>query len=355
MENIQVLSEASKRGHEQVAYFNFPEVGLKAIVGIHSTALGPALGGCRMRLYQSESQALDDVMRLSEGMSYKNSVAGLNIGGGKSCIIADPAMSEGRQQLFEKFAECLNRLNGHYITAEDMGTSVSDIMWMKKITNFVAGVSREQGGAGDPSPWTALGVFLSMKAACKLNYNSEDLTGKKVTVQGVGHVGRYLVEHLVKAGANVTVSDTNAKLVESCVKDFGVEAVNADAIYDVPCDIYAPCAIGQTVNPQTLNRLSCKIIAGAANNQLIDSSVYSTINSKGMMYCPDFVINAGGVISCAGELEKGGWTEKWVSDKVHAIYSTTLNIMTRSKEQNKFPEVVALEVANERIQKAKKK
>lgn len=347
-----VLDESEKRGHEQVVHFYYPRVGLKAIVGIHSTVLGPALGGCRMRLYTDESQALDDCLRLSEGMTYKNSIAGLALGGGKAVLIVDPKIVNGRKELFQQFGECLNHLNGRYITAEDMGTSVSDVMVMREITKFAAGFDQAQGGAGDPSPWTAWGTYVGMQAACERRYGSKDLKGKKIALQGVGHVGMYLLEHLVKAGAKVTVTDTSDEALHNAKTKFGAEVVDLDKIYDVDAEIFSPNAIGQTVNADTLKRLRCEIIAGAANNQLPDSSVYKTIEDRKMVYCPDFVINAGGVISVGGEYIPGGWNKKWVQDKVDNIYNTIHQVLDESEKRKRFPEVVAVELAKERIKKA---
>ena len=353
--DIKVLAEAGRRGHEQVVFFNYPEFGLKAIIGIHNTELGPALGGCRMRLYEDESQAVDDVLRLSEGMTYKSSIAGLDLGGGKSCIIADPKLKEGREELFLKFGECMESLNGRYITAEDMGTSVNDIMIMRKNTKWAAGFAKAEGGSGDPSPWTALGVYQSIIAACERRFDSQDMNQRHVTVQGVGHVGMYLLELLKEAGARVTVCDTNEESLERARKECGAEVVSIDEIYDVECDVYAPCAIGQTVNPKTLPRLKCDIIAGAANNVLSDPSVYTSIEEKGILYCPDFVINSGGVISVGAEYIEGGWNEEWVTEKVKAIYHTCHRVLDESEKRKKFPETVSIELARERIRDAKEK
>jgi leucine dehydrogenase len=346
----EVFTEAAKRGHEQIAFFNYPEVGLKAIIAVHSSVLGPGLGGCRMRPYATEGEALEDVMRLSEGMTYKNAIAGLDLGGGKACIIADPRMIEGREQLFKQFGHCINALAGRYISAEDMGTTVADVMAMKQVCKYVAGTDLAQGGAGDPSPWTARGIFHGINAACEFRYGSRDLVGKRVALQGVGHVGMYLLEMLTKAGAIVTIADTVLATVESACQRFGVTAVAPDAIYDVPADIYAPCAIGQTVRAETLARLSCEIIAGGANNQLSDASVHQLIEKKGILYCPDFVINAGGVINVGAEHVPGGWKEPWVRAKVDAIYETTKRVLAESKKRAKFPEVVAMEIASEIIE-----
>lgn len=346
---LQVFQGVDQRGHEQVVYFNYPEVGLKAIVAIHNSVRGPALGGCRMRLYADEAQALEDALRLSEGMTYKNALAELPIGGGKSVMIADPQMKEGREKLFEQFGRCLNYLAGRYITAEDMGTSVQDVASMRKHSKYAAGFSREEGGGGDPSPWTARGVFAGIQAAAEVRYGTKDLTGKVIALQGVGHVGMFLLEHLTKAGAKCVVADTRADLVREAAERFGAEVVQPGAIYDVKSQIFSPNAIGQTVNHETLARLSCDIIAGGANNQLTDSSVYQVIEKKGMIYCPDFVINAGGVCSVAAEYNDGGWKEAWVAGKADNIGNTVRKVLSESKAQGLFPEVVAIKMAKELI------
>jgi len=226
---------------------------------------------------------------------------------------------------------------------------------MRETTKFAAGFAQEQGGGGDPSPWTALGCLGGIQASAEKAFGSKDLKGRKIALQGVGHVGMYLLEHLRKAGAEVTVSDTVDALVQRAVTQFGAKTVSIDQIYDVDCDIYAPCAAGQTVNPDTLKRLKCKIIAGAANNQLLDPSVYETITKKGIIYAPDFVINAGGVISVGAEYNKGGWAKSWVEGKVNNIGSTVLKVLVESEKRSKFPEVVAIELARERVQAMREK
>ena len=353
--DIKLFKEAEKRGHEQVVYFNYPKVGLKAIIGIHNTALGPALGGCRMRLYTDESQALDDVLRLSEGMTYKSALAGLALGGGKACLICDPQMKVGRRELFLQLGQCLNDLGGRYITAEDMGTSVEDVMTMREVTDFAAGFAQSQGGSGDPSPWTARGVFNSMIAGVERAFKTKDLKGKRVALQGVGHVGLFLLKELKDVGAKVTVCDTNKAALEQARNEFGADVVDTDKIYDVDCDVYAPCAIGQTVTPETLARLKCKVICGGANNQLVDSGCYSIIEKKGILYCPDFVINSGGVISVGAERNPGGWNVQWVTEKVKAIYDTIHKVLDEAERRGKFPEVVAVELAKERVNAAAEK
>jgi leucine dehydrogenase len=353
--DIKLLSEIERRGHEQVVVFNYPRVGLKAIVAIHNTVLGPALGGCRMRLYTDEASALDDALRLAEGMTYKSALAGLDLGGGKSCLIVDPAIKEGRRELFLQFAKCLNDLGGRYITAEDMGTSVEDIMVLREVTKFAAGYSRDKGGSGDPSPWTALGTFSGIRAACERRFGTADLKGRHITVQGVGHVGMYLLKHLHEAGAKITVCDTVESRLEEARSKYGAEVVGLDAIYDVKCDVYSPSAIGQTVNRDTLPRLKCAIIGGAANNQLSDASMYEAITQRGITYCPDFAINAGGIISVSAEYIPGGWTEKWVTEKSTNIYNTIHKILEESEKRKRFTELVALDLAKDRIRQAEEK
>ncbi len=349
-----VLAEIEARGHEQVVFFNYPEVGLRAIVAIHNTVLGPSLGGCRMRLYPSEESAIEDVMRLSEGMTYKSALAGLPLGGGKACIIADPKMTTGREALFKKFGECINSVSGRYITAEDMGTSVADMMYVKQTSKFVAGTDPRRGGAGDPSPWTAKGVFVAMQAAAERVFQTgRSLKGKRVSVQGIGNVGMHLLEHLAQDGAILTVCDPNAGALKEAASKYGAQVVATDAIYDVPSDIFAPCAIGQTINEHTLPRLTCKVIAGAANNQLSDSSVYSSITQRGILYCPDFVINSGGVICVCAEVTGQSDNTHWIKSKIEGIYDTTARVLDESARRGKFTEAVAVELAKEIIQAAK--
>lgn len=351
-----VLDQCTARGHEQVSYFNYPAVGLRAIVAIHDTTLGPALGGCRMRLYDNESDALEDVLRLSEGMTYKSALADLPLGGGKSCLLIDPRMVEGRRELFFKFGECLNALAGRYITAEDMGTSVSDMMWIREVSEFVVGTDRSAGGAGDPSPWTALGVYNAMRAGIEVAFpHAPSLTGKRVSVQGVGHVGMYLVEHLHKAGAVVTISDTQEQNIRRAQEAFGVSVVEPDEIYSVPADVFAPCAIGQTVNSSTLEVMSCKLIAGAANNQLSSASVYDILKEKGVLYCPDFAINSGGVICVCSEAIKDLQSQSWLEEKVAGIFATTAMILQTAYASGRSTEEVAIEIAKDKIEKHKRR
>lgn len=355
MMNIDLLKEAQKRGHEQVTFFNYPQVGLRAVVGIHNTALGPALGGCRLRLYEDETNAVDDALRLSEGMTYKSALAGLDLGGGKAVIIVDPAIKEGRRELFLQFGRCLNALAGRYITAEDMGSSVEDMMVLREVTNYAAGYPQSEGGSGDPSPWTARGVFYSIQAVCERQYGTKDLKDRHVAIQGAGHVGMILLELLKEAGAKVTITDTESSVLELAKGKYEAEVVDIDKIYDVDCDVYAPCAVGQTVNVDTIPRLKCDMIIGAANNILSDSSVYPLLNEKGILYCPDFVVNAGGIISVGAEYIKDGWNESWVAGKTSDIAKTIIRVLDESKRTGEFTEVVAVKLAQQRVKEAEEK
>ena len=341
----QVFNKASERGHENICFFYDEDSGLKAIVAIHSTVLGPALGGCRIRDYKTEEEALEDVMRLAEGMTYKNSIAGLDLGGGKACIISPNNIEEGRDKLFRKFGEYLDGLSGRYITAEDMGTRVSDMTYVREKTNCVVGFPIEEGGSGDPSPWTALGVYKSVETIKK----RLGLDNLSVAIQGVGKVGYYLAKHLVENGAKVYATDTSDKNLEKAKNDLGVEVVGLSEIYDVDCNIFSPCAVGQTVNKNTVPRLKVKAIVGAANNQISEPEINQMLREKGIIYCPDFVINSGGVISVGAELNEGGWKEEWVRNKIDEISPTLEGILDTADKEQKPAEEVAINKAKERI------
>lgn len=354
MDKPGTLDRMTERGHEQVVFLNFPEVGLRAIVAIHNTVLGPSLGGVRLRAYDSEAEALEDVLRLSEAMTYKSAMAGLPLGGGKSCVIIDPRFTRQREELFLKLGECVESLSGRYIAAEDMGTSPRDISVMRRVTASVGGHPSEEGGSGDPSPWTARGVFQGIRAACAHRYGDSSLKGRRVLVEGVGNVGSYLVEHLLAAGAMCSICDTDLGSIARVKDRFPtVEVVDLPGAYDTPCDIFAPCAIGQTVNPSSLGRLSCDIIAGGANNQLSGAEVYPILAERGFLYCPDFIINAGGVTSIAGEFIAGGWQASWVEQKVDGIYETVIEVLREADLRGNPTEVVAIAMAKERVQSAR--
>ena len=339
-----VIAQMQKMGHEQILFCNDKSTGLKAIIAVHNTILGPALGGTRMWSYSNELEALNDVLRLSKGMTYKNAISGLNLGGGKAVIIGN-SRKDKTEALFRRFGKFVNSLGGKYITAEDVGISPLDMNWVNMETNHVVGLP---GKSGDPSPLTALGVYMGMKACAKIKYGTDSLAGKKVAVQGVGHVGEYLVSHLVKENAIVTVTDIHDDVLKRISKEYGVNVVASDEIYDVEMDIYAPCALGSTINDENLDRLSCSIVAGAANNQLENEVIHGEeLLKRKIIYAPDYVINAGGVINCFSEVE--GLSSEWSVSKTKEIYNTIYNIVKRSKDEGKATYLIANKMAEERI------
>ena len=339
-----VISQMSLMGHEEILFCNDQATGLKAIIAVHNTVLGPALGGTRMWMYANEMEALKDVLRLSKGMTYKNSISGLNLGGGKAVIIGD-ARTMKSEALFRRFGRFVDSLAGNYITAEDVGISPSDMQWVNIETKHVAGLP---GKSGDPSPVTAYGVYMGIKACAKEQFGSDSLSGKTIAVQGVGHVGEYLVKHLTEENANVVITDIHEETLLRVSKQYGVKVVAPNEIYDVPMDIYAPCALGATINDDTLGRLKCSIIAGAANNQLQDEQKHGLeLMNRGIIYAPDYTSNAGGVINCFSEVE--GLSSEWAHVKAGEIYTTILNIIKRSKEGNIPTYQIANKMAEERI------
>jgi leucine dehydrogenase len=277
-------------------------------------------------------------------MTYKNSISGLNLGGGKAVIIGD-ARTMKSEALFRRFGKFVESLAGNYITAEDVGISPSDMNWVNMETNHVAGLP---GKSGDPSPVTAYGVYMGMKACAKVQFGSDSLEGKTIAVQGVGHVGEYLVKHLAAEKANVVITDIHEDTLKRVANEYGVKVVAPNEIYDVPMDIYAPCAMGATINDETLSRLTCSIISGAANNQLaIEEKHGLEVMNRGIIYAPDYTINAGGVINCFSEVE--GLSSEWAHTKAEEIYTTILNIIHRSKEANIPTYQIANKMAEERI------
>jgi len=342
------MEQMAEKEHEQVVFCHDKATGLKAIIAIHNTVLGPALGGTRMWPYATEAEALRDVLRLSRGMSYKAAISGLNLGGGKAVIIGDSRKLKN-EALMRRFGKFVNSLGGKYITAEDVGMSPKDMEYIHMETNHVVGIPIGLGGGGDPSPVTAYGVYMGMKASAKHRWGNDSLHGKGVAVQGAGHVGMYLVDYLVKEGANVTISDIyEDRIREVTGKHSSVKVVDPDSVYDIDMDIYAPCALGATVNDETLNRLKCSIIAGAANNQLATESVHGpAVRAKGMLYAPDFLINAGGLINCDSELE--GYNRERAFQKAENIYNTTLDIFKLSEEENITSNAAATRLAKQRI------
>ncbi|MCH2197885.1 MAG: leucine dehydrogenase [Flavobacteriales bacterium] len=333
--------------HEQVLFCQDQATGLKAIIAVHNTTLGPSLGGTRMWNYASEADALKDVLRLSRGMTYKSALAGLNLGGGKAVIIGD-SRTQKSEALFRRFGKFVNSLGGKYITAEDVGITTKDMEYVALETEHVAGLPEYMGGSGDPSPVTAYGVYMGMKAAAKQRWGSKSLEGKKVAVQGVGHVGAYLVEHLVSEKAIVTITDIHQPSIQKLVEKFGVSAVAPNEIYDVDMDIYAPCALGATVNDETLERLNCTIICGAANNQLANETRHGQIvRERGILYAPDYLVNAGGIINCYWEVI--GYNREAALSQTEEIYNTTLEIFKRSADLGIPSYQAANELAEARV------
>jgi leucine dehydrogenase len=347
-----VFGQLSFDNHEQIVFCNDKDTGLKAIIGIHNTVLGPALGGTRMWQYNNEWEALNDALRLSRGMTFKSAVAGLNLGGGKAVIIGD-AKTQKTPELMRRFGEFVHSLSGKYITAEDIGMETSDMDLVRDVTPYVTGISESRGGAGNPSPITAYGVFVGMKAAAKYKYGSDVLEDKRVIVQGIGHVGESLVEHLTNEGAKVIITDINQERLEEVKAKYGAEIYTGEDIYTLDADIYAPCALGATINDSTINKLNVDIIAGAANNQLENEAVHGKILSeKGIVYAPDFVINAGGIINVYAELEGYGKTE--IMRKTENIYNTTLEIIKNAEANNVTTHAASLAIAKSRIEARKK-
>ncbi|MDN5200715.1 Glu/Leu/Phe/Val dehydrogenase dimerization domain-containing protein [Fulvivirgaceae bacterium BMA10] len=347
-EEISVFEEISRLGHEQVMFCHDEPTGLKAIIGIHNTVLGPSLGGTRIWNYASEEEALRDVLRLSRGMTFKNAISGLNLGGGKAVIIGDAAKIKS-EALLRRFGRFVDDLGGKYITAEDVNMKTSDIEYVAMSTEHVTGLPEVMGGGGDPSPVTAYGTYMGMKAAAKKVYGSDNLENKKITVQGVGQVGTYLVERLRKEGAEVFISDISDSKLQKVAEEFGAKVVSQEDIYDMDVDIYAPCALGATLNDDTISRLKCKVVAGAANNQLADEQIHGRmLIERGITYAPDFLINAGGVMNCYAEYQ-GGYKREKVYQKAETIYNITLDILNKAEKEDITTQEAALKLALKRI------
>jgi len=347
-ENLSLFSGIEEMNHEQVVFCYDKSTGLKAIIAIHNTVLGPAMGGTRMWHYASDHEALTDVLRLSRGMTLKNAIAGLNIGGGKAVIIGDASKLKN-EALMRRFGKFVHSLGGKYWTAEDVNMSTRDMEWVSMETPYVTGLPAFMGGSGDPSPVTAFGVYMGMKAAAKKAYGSDRLKGKKILVQGTGHVGTHLVENLLKEEAVVYVSDLFEEKLKQVVSRFKVEVIGADQVYDAHLDIYAPCALGGTLNDDTIGKLKCDIVAGGANNQLLDEGKHSQmLIEKGILYAPDFLINAGGITNVYYEFE-GNYNRERVMAQTERIYDTTLEVFDQCEKSNIAPQQAAINLAEDRI------
>jgi leucine dehydrogenase len=347
-----VFGQLSFDNHEQIVFCNDKDTGLKAIIGIHNSVLGPALGGTRMWNYANEWEALNDVLRLSRGMTYKSAITGLNLGGGKAVIIGD-AKTKKTPELMQKFGEFVHSLSGRYITAEDVGMVTSDMDLVRDVTPYVTGISESRGGSGNPSPVTAYGVYMGIKAATKYQFGSDNLNGRKILVQGIGHVGETLVEYLTKEGALIQITDINEERLQEVSTKYGANIFRGDDLYSADVDIYAPCALGATINDDTVYKIKAKVIAGAANNQLANENVHGPIlQERGIVYAPDFVINAGGIINVYAEIVHYDKAE--AMRRTENIYNTTLEIFNHGVLHNLTPQKAAMAIADARIEQRKK-
>lgn len=344
-----IFDALASREHEQIVICSDPESGLKAIIAIHDTTLGPALGGTRMWNYNTEQEALKDVLRLSRGMTYKAAISGLNLGGGKAVIIGDPHKDKN-EALFRSFGRFVDGLNGRYITAEDVGMEEQDMEWVFSETKYVTGIPKSLGGSGDPSPVTAFGVYMGTKACAKKAYGSDSLEGKTIALQGAGHVATYFARYAAKEGAKLFISDIYEEKAKALAEELGGEVVAPDDIYGLDVDIFNPCALGGVVNDKTLDQFKCDIIAGGANNVLDDEDIHGEeLRKRGFIYAPDYVINAAGLMNVAAELE--GYDKDRAMKKAERIYDTILKILTYSEEQDIPAHIASNRLAEQRIAK----
>jgi glutamate dehydrogenase/leucine dehydrogenase len=343
------LFDAMRSGdHEQVVWCQDEPSGLRAIVAIHSTRLGPGLGGTRFRPYASESAALEDVMRLSRAMTYKAAAAGLPLGGGKAVIIGDPA-TDRTEALIRTYGRFLDGLGGRYVTAEDVGTTTADMDLLAEETPFVSGTSEGRGGSGDPSPATAVGVLHAMRGVAEHLWGSADLSGRRVVVDGVGKVGSALVRDLVAAGAEVTVADIAPAAVERLRSELGVATVAVEGVHAIECDLFAPCALGGILNPSTIPELRCAAVVGAANNQLADPTCADRLQEAGVLYAPDYVVNAGGIINIAEEFTPGGYDHARAYANLARVHDTVRVVIASAEQEGITTAVAADRLAEARL------
>lgn len=342
-----MFKEMIEMGHEQVVFCQDSPAGYKSIIAVHSTRLGPAVGGTRFWNYASEEEALTDVLRLSRGMSYKCAMAGLPLGGGKAVIFGDNRR-EDRESLFRAHGRFIDRLNGCYIAGEDVGTSPRDMDYIALETRHVAGLTAK---SGDPSPNTAYGGFRAIQASAHERWGTDDLSGRTVAVQGCGNVGYNLLKELHRAGARLIVADVDSERTKRAASEFDAQVVDTDAIYSVDAEIFAPCALGGVVNDQTIPLFRFEIIAGAANNQLLEERHGDVLVERGILYAPDYVANAGGVIG--GTVEVLGWSKEQAREKLHAIYDTMLSVFDVAKAEGISTGRAANRIAEERMQSGK--
>ena len=341
----EVFEYMKIKKHEKVVFCSDPESKLNAIIAIHNTNLGPALGGTRMWNYNNISEATNDVLRLSRGMTYKAAITGLNLGGGKAVIIGES--NNKTDQMMQSFGKFVESQKGKYITAEDVGMTTHDMEIIFGQTNHVVGKPKKLGGSGDPSVVTAYGVLMGMKGSAYFKWGSDKLEGKKILIQGIGNVGRNLIDLLTKEGADIYVNDVNEQKITTIQEQYNVKCIH-DNIYNANVDIYAPCALGGTLNEHTIPQLKCAIVAGAANNQLAKEYIHDDLLIQhNILYAPDFLINAGGLINVYSELK--GFSESQVKEKTEKIFDTTIAILKKSEKENISSQKAALKIAKERV------
>ena len=347
--NTSLFSVMQEMNHEQVVFCHDEATGLKAVIAIHNTVLGPSMGGTRMWHYSDDREAIIDALRLSRGMTLKNSIAGLNIGGGKAVIIGD-AKKIKNEALMRRFGKFVHSLSGKYYTAEDVNMSTRDMEYIRMETPYVTGLPVSQGGAGDPSPYTAYGVYMGMKAAAKRAYGSDSLQDKKVLVQGAGQVGSYLIGYLEKESAQIMVSDIFEDKLQKLSAKHKIEVIDPASIFDQSMHIYAPCALGGTIHDESIEQLACDIVAGGANNQLLDEKNHDeALAKKGILYAPDFLINGGGITNVYFEY-LGSHSKDRVMEHTEKIFDTTLEVFGLCDKESTTPHMAAIELAEKRIE-----
>jgi leucine dehydrogenase len=347
---MAVFEKIQADDYEQIVFCHDAKVGLKAIIALHNTALGPATGGCRMWNYRNEEEALTDVLRLSKGMTYKNAISNLSLGGGKSIIIGE--LSQKTPELLRRFGEFVETLKGRYITAKDVGIDSNDLKIIKSRTSHILGIEGEANTSGDPSPVTAWGVYHGMLACAEKAFGAKSLKGLHIALQGLGAVNYHLLKYLQKEGADLTACDINPQAVERARQEFGLKVVGPEGIYDTSCDIFSPGALGAVINPQTIPRLKCKVVAGTANNQLATESDGEELRKRGILYAPDYAINAGGVINISHE--RDGYDRERAYAHVAKIYETIKNILEVSERDHLPANLVANQLAENRVREAER-
>lgn len=346
------ITEIPVDGYERVVKCHDEASGLRAIIGVHDTTLGPALGGLRMWPYETEDAALTDVLRLSRGMTYKSAVANTGLGGGKSVIIGN-AKTDKSEALFRAMGRFIHTLEGKYTTAEDVGIGIRELEWIRLETPYVTGLSRASGSSGNPSPFTARGVVRGLRAVVEEKFGSSRIDGLHYAIQGLGHVGGEIARGLSILGALVTVTDANEERLAEFTSLPGVEAVPVNEIYDVECDVFVPCALGGILNDETIPRLRCQAVAGAANNQLLEDRHADELQKRGILYAPDYVINAGGIINVSVEVKESGYDERAAVEKIENIYTALKEVFETSRRDGINPARAADRVAEQRLAEAR--